>query len=435
MNKNARLHEHVVIVGGGAGGLELASRLSRKYCPKGLKVTLVDAEHTHIWKPLLHEVASGSLDASIDELSYGAQARCDGFEFQLGPMESLDREQQCIRLAAVQGQDGKVLLPPRSLYYDYLVIAVGSVTNDFGVEGVAEHCTFLDCRSEAENFRTRFLEAYLEASNQPNERLRVAIVGAGATGVELSAELYNAARELKAYGISRLDRERLDVILVEAGRSILPALPERISVAAREELQKLGVEVREETRIASVTGDGLVTDKGELIEAQLKVWAAGIRAPEFLTELDGLEYNHMNQLVVSRGLNTTRDKRIFAIGDCAACPKHDGSGNVPPRAQAAHQMAAHLLRNFPKILTMEDLPPYEYRDYGSLVSLSRFTTVGSLMGNLASGSLMVEGRLARIAYVSLYRLHQLATHGYVKTLLITLVARINRVLRPRLKLH
>ncbi|MBV0931885.1 NAD(P)/FAD-dependent oxidoreductase [Marinobacterium weihaiense] len=435
MDKTSPLYQHVVVVGGGAGGLELATRLARKYRRKGLKVTLVDREPTHIWKPLLHEVATGSLDAGIDELSYSAQARSAGFTFQVGQMESIDRDQRCIYLAAVKGQDGRTLLPVRSLYYDYLVMAVGSVTNDFGVDGVAQHCTFLDSRHQAEQFRRTLLESCLKTSNSKDQRLRIAIVGAGATGVELSAELFNTARELAAYGISRLDRNRLEVVLIEAGPRILPALPDRISLAARQELEKLGVQVRQDTRIVSVDAAGLNTDTGEVIEADLKVWAAGIRAPEFVTRLDGLETNRLNQLVVRPDLSTTLDERIFALGDCAACARTDGEGNVPPRAQAAHQMASFLCKHFGRIIKGDSLPAYEYKDYGSLVSLSRFSTVGSLMGNLTSGSMMIEGRMARLVYVSLYRLHQLAIYGYTKTCLIALVDRINKVIRPRLKLH
>ena len=435
MNSSSPLYQHVVIVGGGAGGLELATRLARRYGRKGLRVTLVDREATHIWKPLLHEVATGSMDAGLDELNYSAQARAAGFQFQIGQMESLNRAQRCIQLAPVYGQDGQIILPGREIFYDYLVMAVGSVTNDFGVSGVAEHCTFLDSRQQAEHFRHTLLESCLKRSNTPGTRLRIAIVGAGATGVELSAELFNAARELSAYGLSRLNRQRLEVVLIEAGPVILPALPERISSSARQELEKLGVSVRENTRVTEVNASGLITDTGEVIEAELKVWAAGIRAPDFMRDLDGLECNRLNQLVVQPDLRTTRDSRIFALGDCAACALTDGTGQVPPRAQAAHQMASYLYRHFPEILRGESLPAYEYRDYGSLVSLSRFSTVGSLMGNLSGGSLMVEGRLARLMYVSLYRLHQLAIHGYFKTFLITLVDRINRVLRPKLKLH
>ncbi|KAA0876393.1 NAD(P)/FAD-dependent oxidoreductase [Nitrincola tapanii] len=434
MNKTPSLYQHLVIIGGGAGGLELATRLAKRYKRKGLQITLVDCEPTHIWKPLLHEVATGSLDAGLDELSYRAQARSAGFQFQIGRMESLDREQRCIGLAPVCGHDGEVILPGRTLFYDYLVMAVGSVSNDFGIPGVREHCTFLDNRHQAEVFHHSLLDAWLKTSSTPDSCLRIALVGGGATGVELSAELFNCARELRAYGVTKADRSRLEVILIEAGSRILPGLPERISSAVTYELGKLGVSVRTQTRISSVTEDALITDTGERIEAQLKVWAAGIRAPSFLKELDGLETNHLGQLIVQADLRTTLDERIFALGDCASCEQPDGT-RVPPRAQAAHQMASYLFKHLPKILKEQPLPPYLYKDHGSLVSLSRYSTVGSLMGNLTQGSMMIEGRIARLVYVSLYRMHQLALYGYLKTGLITLVDRINRVIRPRLKLH
>ncbi|MBS99679.1 MAG: FAD-dependent oxidoreductase [Oceanospirillaceae bacterium] len=434
-----RLYQHVVIVGGGAGGLELATRLGRRYGKKGLKVTLVDRETTHVWKPLLHEVATGSLDPSIDEVSYRSQARQAGFSFQIGQLEAVDRPQRCVRLAPVFNAEGERLLPERTLYYDYLVIAVGSQTNDFGVPGVKEHCCFLDSREQADNFHHRLLDTCLKLSGQraQGERfLRVAIVGAGATGVELSAELYNAAQELMSYGLSKVDPRNMKVTLIEAGPQILGALPPRIANAAKVELRKLGVDVRENTQVVEARDGALITGNGEEIPAHLIVWAAGVKAPELLKKLDGLETNNRNQLVVGPDLRTSRDERIFALGDCAACERRDGEGGlVPPRAQAAHQMASHLYRHFGQILKGEDIPGYEYKDYGSLVSLSKYSTVGNLMGNLTKGSVMVEGHLARLVYVSLYRMHQVALFGYIKTALVALVARINRVIRPRLKLH
>ncbi len=164
------------------------------------------------------------------------------------------------------------------------------------------------------------------------------------------------------------------------------------------------------------------------------VWAAGIKAPDFLKDFGGLETNRINQLVVKPTLQTTNDEDIFVIGDCASCVQEDGSF-VPPRAQSAHQMASRCFSNIVAKITEREMKPYIYKDHGSLVSLSRFSTVGSLMGNLTRGSMMVEGRIARIVYISLYRLHQIALHGYLKTGLIMLVGRINRVLRPNLKLH
>ncbi len=153
-----------------------------------------------------------------------------------------------------------------------------------------------------------------------------------------------------------------------------------------------------------------------------------------MKDIAGLETNRINQLVVKPTLQTTRDDNIYVIGDLASCVQEDGSF-VPPRAQAAHQMASRCFANIVAKLSDREQKPYIYSDHGSLVSLSRFSTVGSLMGNLSKGSMMVEGRIARMVYISLYRMHQMALHGMFKTGLIMLVGRINRVLRPSLKLH
>jgi NADH dehydrogenase len=211
-------------------------------------------------------------------------------------------------------------------------------------------------------------------------------------------------------------------------------LPRRISNAAKRELENLGVNVLTNTMITEITKDGFITKNGDVIEAKLKVWAAGVKAPDFLANIGGLETNRVNQLTVKASLQTTLDDNIFAIGDCAFLIQPDGKA-VPPRAQAAHQQASHLLKVLAAIRSGKKVPDFVYRDKGSLVSLSRYSTVGSLMGNLSKGSMMIEGRLARLVYVSLYRLHQVALHGYTHTLLLSLVGHINKVIRPRLKLH
>jgi len=435
----------IVVVGGGAGGLELATKLGRKLGKKGkAQITLVDRNRTHLWKPLLHEVAAGSLDAGIDAVSYQSHARNHGFEFQLGALTGIKREDKRIVLAPIYGEKGELVLDERELEYDYLVIALGSVSNDFGTPGVRDNCIFLDSPDQAFRFHGLLMNQFLQFASdckpgdltcQPQQKVKIAIVGAGATGVELSAELYNAVEELAAYGYKHLTRDSLKVTVVEAGPRILPALPERISAAAHHELCQLGVDVRTATFVSEATPEGLKTKDGELIEANLMVWAAGIKAPDFMKEIGGLETNRINQLVVKTTLQTTRDEHIFAIGDVAACPMGEEGKFVPPRAQSAHQMADRALANILAMMQGRELKPYSYVDYGSLVSMSRFSTVGSLMGNLMRGSMMVEGRLARFVYVSLYRMHQIALHGYIKTGLMMLVGQINRILRPRLKLH
>lgn len=426
----------IIIVGGGAGGLELATQLGRKLGKKGkANITLVDKNATHLWKPLLHEVATGSLDEGVDAVSYRAHAANHHFDFQLGTFAELDRANKQIILAPLT-DEGEQVLPERRLDYDMLVMALGSVSNDFGTEGIREHCIFLDSPDQALKFHRLMLNAFMQLqAKEPAERtLEVAIVGGGATGVELSAELYNAAKQLQSYGVRNVSEQALRVTLIEAGPTILPALPERISGAARQELQKLGVQVRESTMITRAEKGVLHTKSGEAISAKLMVWAAGIKGADFLKDIAGLETNRINQIEVKRTLQTTVDDDIFVIGDCASCMQDDGK-RVPPRAQSAHQMATCALKNIIAKIKGQPLKDYTYRDYGSLVSLSNFSTVGSLMGNLTRGSMMVEGRIARMVYISLYRIHQKALHGWFHMLLIMLQARMNKYLRPRLKLH
>ncbi len=426
----------IIVVGGGAGGLELATKLGRTLGrKKRAEVTLVDRKASHLWKPLLHEVATGSLDEGVDALSYRAHAKNHSFDFQMGSLEDIDRERKVITLSELKDEHGELLMPSRELEYDILVMAIGSTSNDFNTPGVREHCIFLDSPEQAHRFRSEMNNEFLKLhAKSGNGTVDIAIVGAGATGVELSAELHNAIKELRAYGFGDLDSSKLNVNLIEAGERILPALPARISSAAHQELVKLGVNVRTSTMVTKAEKDGLTTKDGEKIPARIMVWAAGIKAPDFIKDIAGLETNRINQLVVKNTLQTTRDDNIFVIGDLAQCTQEDGTF-VPPRAQAAHQMASRAFSNIVAMINDRELKDYVYNDHGSLVSLSQFSTVGSLMGNLTKGSMMVEGRIARMVYISLYRMHQIALHGVFKTGLMMLVGRINRVLRPNLKLH
>ncbi|EDK26379.1 NADH dehydrogenase, FAD-containing subunit [Vibrionales bacterium SWAT-3] len=426
----------IIVVGGGAGGLELATKLGRTLGrKKRAQITLVDRKASHLWKPLLHEVATGSLDEGVDALSYRAHAKNHYFDFQMGSLNDIDRERKVIALSELKDEHGELLMPSRELEYDILVMALGSTSNDFNTPGVRDNCIFLDSPEQAHRFRTEMNNQFLKLHAKNGQgTVDIAIVGAGATGVELSAELHNAVKELRTYGFGDLDSSKLNVNLVEAGERILPALPPRISSAAHSELTKLGVNVRTNTMVTQADADGLTTKDGDKIPAQIMVWAAGIKAPDFMKDIGGIETNRINQLVVKNTLQTTLDDNIFAIGDLAQCTQADGSF-VPPRAQAAHQMASCAFSNIIAKLNGRDLKDYIYKDKGSLVSLSRFSTVGSLMGNLTKGSMMVEGRIARVVYISLYRMHQMALHGIIKTSLMMLVGRINRVLRPNLKLH
>ena len=431
----------IVIVGGGAAGLELARKLGRKYGRRRHDIILLERNRTHVWKPLLHEVAAGSLDANLDEIGYRAHCHRWGYRFFLGTLQSIDRARREVVVAPLLDDDGSELIAAHAIRYDYLVLAVGSVTNDFGTPGVVEHCHFLDDRAQADRFRNRLLNHCLRVSHlmsadpASDAHVVVNIVGGGATGVELAAELFNAASALRHYGLEVFDESRLQVTLLEAGERILPALPEKLAEAARSELEALGVRVLTGTPVVEVDADGMTTAAGERIPADLMVWAAGVKGAGGLDHIGGLETTRQCQLVVRDTLQTTLDERIFAIGDCCWCKPEGAERPVPPRAQAAHQMATHTYHNLGRMMTGRPLRAFVYRDHGSLVSLSRFSTVGSLMGNLIGGRMAIEGRLARLVYSSLYRLHLIAVHGWLKGLALIVVGRVNAVVRPRLKLH
>ena len=431
----------ILVVGGGAGGLELATRLGNKLGRRGkATIQLIDKTRAHLWKPLLHEIAAGSMDLGVHELNYLAQSHWHHFRYRLGEMTGLDRTAREVQVAPVLDEDGQEITPQRVFRYDTLVIAVGSLTNDFGTPGVKEYAIALETAAEAVRFHRRLVNALMRAHAQPGklrpEQLQVAIIGAGATGVELAAELHNTTRELVTYGLDRIDPDQdIKLNVIEASERILPALPQRLSDAATKLLEEKGVRVRTSARVAEVLPNGVRLASGEIIPAELVVWAAGVKAPDFLRDLDGLETNRTNQLVVKPTLQTTRDENIFALGDCAACPWLGKDANVPPRAQAAHQQASHMVKQIERRLRGKALRPYQYRDFGSLVSLGEYTTVGNLMGALVGGSLLIEGYVARLMYTSLYKMHELALHGFTKVALDTLARMINRRTEPHVKLH
>ena len=432
----------VVIVGGGAGGLELATGLGDRLGKRRrAEITLIERARTHFWKPHLHEIAAGSIDIGAYHTNYLAQSHWHHFRFCIGEMIGLNRARREVCVGPFVDEDGDRVTTQRTIPYDTLVLAIGSLTNDFGTPGVKEHSIPLETPDHAERFHRRLVNACIRAQTQPEavrpEQLDVAIVGAGATGVELAAELHKTTRTLVSYGLDRIDPDRdIKLVLIEAADRILPALPERLSDAAAELLGNLGIAVRVGSKVAAVLANGVKLTSGEVVPAELIVWAAGIKAPDVLHHTDGLETNRINQLLVDPTLRTTRDEDIFAIGDCAACPwigKKDKT--VPARAQAAHQMASHMVVQIERRLAGHPLKHFRYRDFGSLVSLGDYSAVGNLMGSLVGGNLWVEGLLARMMYVSLYKLHEIALHGWWKTILETVARMITRRTEPRVKLH
>jgi NADH:ubiquinone reductase (H+-translocating) len=474
------LQSEIVIVGGGAGGLELACKLGRKLGPA--KVMLVDSRLYHVWKPSLHEVAAGTLDIHQEGLSYQMLAHDCGFTFVYGAMTALDPAGKTIRVGAVSAPgDGEEIFPARTISYRSLVIAVGSTSNYFGVPGAREHTISLNATEDAERFRLRLLRLLVQAAEakgeggtspgvavaravaagtfesgvvatdsaaagravvdaglaprRPASGLDIVIIGGGATGVELAAELREATGAYAAYGFNRLQVQRdVRITLLEGAPRILAPLPERVSDSAARLLHERAIRVVTDCRVTQIDAHQVIDKDGNVYPSDICVWAAGIRAPEFLGSL-GLPTTNSGAIDVDGHLRVKGVEGVYALGDCAACL--DGSGQpVPPRAQAAHQQADYLLKTFMHMASGKPAPkdPYVYKDYGSLVSIGHRTTVGNLMGSLRA-SWFVEGFMARVMYLSLHLMHHQAILGTMRTGVLAVARFLIRRTTPIVKLH
>jgi NADH:ubiquinone reductase (H+-translocating) len=431
----ARRHR-IVIVGGGAGGLELAARLGDDAGRHGkAEIVLVDAVLTHLWKPLLHEVAAGTIESQDNEIDFLQQARRHGFRFHLGRLESLERAARRIWLAPLADETGMEVAPRRAVAYDTLVIAIGCVDNDFGTPGVREHCLSLNTAQEARRFHQRLLTLCARAELSTGEPVHIAIIGGGATGVELAAELSSAGDEIAAYGMQLRALQRpLRITVLEASDSLLASLPGKMASEAQDNLRRRGVDIRLGTRVAEVCADCVVLESGERIPADLTLWAAGMQGPEVLQDLDGLETNSRRQLKLRPTLQTTRDDHILAFGDCASCPTPEGAPSVPPKAQAAQQQAELLARSLQRRSVGKPLLEFRYRDRGTLISLGRKRAVGNV--DAPGGQrLHLNGRSARLGYWMLYRRHLAVLLGGLRMVLATAGQWLTRRSRARVKLH
>lgn len=424
----------IVIVGGGIAGLMLATQLAKRLRRRELaSITLLDKSPTHIWKPMLHTLAAGTRNIQQQQVVLLAHANEHGFAYQLGGMRGLDRARREVHVDDLYSPSGELIVASHSIPYDVLVLAMGSQANDFGTPGVRTHCHFIDGLDQAETFnralRTRVMRAIVQ-----DEKLRVAIVGGGATGVELAAELSRLLEIASSYGDPAL-RERLDLTLLEGGPRILAAFTPAISESAEQQLRKIGFRVCTNTQIAAAEAEGFRQADGTLVPADLMIWAAGVKGGEFTDGLDGLVTTPSNQIVVRSTLQTQDDDCIFALGDASSLTMDGAQRPLPPTAQVATQQAQHLARHLPAWLQGQALPDFTFRDFGALVSISDYNAFGTL-GNFGFFTgLSIKGRFAHTSHAMLYRRHQLALHGFRKATLLWLAERMNGCVQPKIRLN
>ena len=419
----------ILILGGGVAGLTLATRLGASLGQPGhAHITLVDRSPTHVWKPMLHTIAAGTWDVSQQQLSYIAHAASHHFSYQIGALAGLDRTARQVTLAPLLAQDGSVLVAQRALPYDLLVLAIGSRANDFGTLGVAEHCHFIDSQAQAEAFNATLRGRVLRSVVQ-REVLRIVIVGGGATGVELAAELCSMLDTASSYGDERI-LDRLHLTLVESGPRILAAFPAHVSASSAAQLERLGVALRTGARVMAAEAGGFRLADGSRIDADLMVWAAGVKAEGALDDSSGLQLTRARQVVVGPTLQSSVDPAIFVLGDGASFTPPGADKPLPPTAQVANQQALHLARHLPALVRHDKaVPPFVFHDLGALVSLSQYNAFGTL-GKFG----FFKGLFAQLSHLLLYRRHQIGLHGVWHTFVMWLAERLNRRVKPRIRL-
>ncbi len=437
MNNPVITQRHrIVIVGGGAGGIELATRLGHRLRRTQAQVTLVDRNPAHLWKPRLHEVAAGLIGTGDDETSYLAHGCVHGFDFVLGGLSALDTAAKTITLdPVISPETGAEVLGTRTLAYDTLVLALGSRVNDFGIPGVVEYCHMLDSPAQAIRMQRAFLEEAIRVGAGRLDRVRVGIVGAGATGVELAAELHHAVHAMERWG-GLGAAGKLDITLVDMAQRILPAVDPMTSKHAMEVLEKLGVNVVLGKGVERVTEDALHLSGGGVVPCEIKVWASGIAGHDVISSLNGLTLSGGKRIVVDDHLACVGVTDIFAMGDCAAAPSHIGKTTVPPTAQAAHQQASYLAKAIEQKLAGKSVGPFRFQPRGTLVSLGQGEAAGEFPALRRDQSVFpAHGMIAKLLYVSLYHMHRVALHGWLRATALFLADRLRRTTLPPVKLH
>lgn len=435
--------KNIVVVGGGAGGLELVVGLAKKLKKnKEYSVILVDCEKTHIWKPHLHQIAAGSMYTQLEQIDYLHLASKYGFQFVLGRFLSCDDNAKTITLDEIANDKNQVIIPARNIEYDTLIMAIGSTSNDFGTKGVSEHSFSLDNLPTAEKFHDILLEKIMKKENmEDNTPLKITIIGGGATGVELAAELSETIKILSQFGMKKLQVNKFQLTVINAADVLLPGLSSKISSGAQEILNELNVKVFNSSKVIEVGENFTTFERGNstlTLDSDMTVWAAGVKSSDVLKNIPNITLTRGNQICVNANLRANGQTDIFAIGDCASIPWSNGPRpdmTVPPRAQAAHQMSSYLVKYLIDIRQSKSVPAFQYKDFGSLISLGGEDTVGTLMGFLKGKSLFIEGKIAKIMYLTLYHGHQITINGFFPAIGMLLGKMIQNQFKPKVKLY
>ncbi|GGE08861.1 NADH dehydrogenase [Aureimonas endophytica] len=419
----------VAILGGGSGGLELACGLARH---EDLAVTLIDRVGAHLWKPRLHEFAAGTVDTNLTEISFYVLASLRGFHFEQGEVMAIDRARRHVVLKRFEDARSEAVAPERFVAYDRCVVALGGVTADFGTPGVREHAYRLDGRADADAFRTTFV-ALMIGARETRRPARIVIVGSGATGTELAANLRQAEQAFFEEGRGERDR-LLSITILEAAPEIMPGSDDKLRRSVLERLQALDIDVVTNAKVAAVEDGGVRTGSGAIYPAEATMWAAGLVGLPVLKELADFEIDGKGRIVVDPWLRTTVDPLVHALGDAASLTPDGAERPLPPTAQVASQQAAYLARSLPRAIAGGDAAPFRYRNKGQLISFGQAGAVG-ILGGTRKDDFLIHGQFAKAAYSALARDHQWTVLGPVRGSMAILADIMMPAKGPALKLH
>ena len=385
--------KHVVIVGGGFGGLNAAMSLKRA----PVRVTLLDRTNHHLFQPLLYQVATAGLSPADIAV----------------PIRSVLSKQKNTRvlLAEATGIDleGKrLLLDKGELKYDYLVLAVGATHNYFGHDDWAKNALGLKTLDEALSIRERMLLAFEAAERATDPELRkklltFVVIGGGPTGVEMAGAFSELARHVLARDFRAIDPSSTRVVLVEAGKHVLTAFPDRLGTKAEEQLATLGVEVHKGEAVAHIDESGIAFKDGTRLAASMVVWAAGVRGTEFARNL-GVPADRGGRVIVGTDCSLPGHPEVFAIGDMAHMRDAEGV-EVPGLCPAAIQQGHYVAKTIQADLDGKKRKPFKYLDKGTMATVGRRRAIAKV------GKLELSGVIAWLAWMAIHVFFLIGFHN------------------------
>jgi NADH dehydrogenase len=370
---NIKKLPHIVIVGAGFGGMDVARRL--RNAP--VQITLIDRHNYHLFQPLLYQIAIAGLVPS--QIAYPLRTIFRGqknITFQMGEVTSIDFESRYVKT------NGSVIA------YDHLILAVGGETNFFGMKSVEENGFQLKNVDSAVNTRNHLLRLFEQASREVDAEKRRAmltfiVVGAGPTGVETAGALAELITHVLAKDYPQMDMKEVRVLLLEAGNTVMPAYPDELRKATADLLRSKNVEILLDAKLTSYNGHQVVLADGRQIEANTLIWTAGVKASEITNRL-GVPLAGSGRVRTDTFLRVPSHPEVFVIGDAAYVENGNGQP-LPMLATVAQQQAKVTAENIQRILKAKELKPFHYKDPGLLATIGRNAAVARIWGLSFSG--------------------------------------------------